>query len=334
MNRLFWWNCLALLLIALALLASLAQTPHMTIQWATWGGFALFGFGLAMLLSQRTDAGKSALDVAARLQVRRLSSATEAVRQAAEAQGQATYASLESLTRVLQSQIQAQQRVDSISSACQKSLELTRDGTETLHRAGLEMASIDEHVARISNTFQRLEEQLHGIRSVVNLVTQAAGHTKNIALNAEIAAARNRVKKDDEEDNAAAATVLARDVRRLASELSEAAETVEQLSRGLEEAQGVTQDAIREGLRSAQVTREEAGRVEAAIGSISEATRQSQSGVQDLRQQMIGQRSELDTVSTRLSEMHTALVQTLAALEVLLKAKDDLLAGLEPGGHR
>jgi methyl-accepting chemotaxis protein len=200
--------------------------------------------------------------------------------------------------------------------------EVAEEGAERVRQAGTAMERISTSSARVQEVVGSLDDRSQAIGEIVGTITQIAGQTNLLALNAAIEAARAG-------EQGRGFAVVADEVRKLAEESQSAAGSIGEI---LTEIQAEAQRAV-EAISEGRAEVEEGSRVVAAageaFGDIRTQVQQVAAGITQAAAAAQQLEAGAGEVQTRVSSVAAVSQENAAAAEEVASAAEETTASVE-----
>lgn len=157
----------------------------------------------------------------------------------------------------------------------EKSLEQTRQGSQSVTEMISEVQRVQEAVNQIAGEVKDFVSSTHAIASMTQQVKDIADQTNLLALNAAIEAARAG-------EQGRGFAVVADEVRKLAEKSAKSASEIDQVTTSLNQKSARVEEVVQTGLKSLQVTQGHVERVSKVLTEAGDSVSQSSNGVNDI----------------------------------------------------
>lgn len=233
---------------------------------------------------------------------------------------------------------QIAEHAHSVSDSAAQASDVAQDGTEAIQKAIQQMHSISETVDGLSQVIKELGDRSQAIGQIVEVITNIAGQTNLLALNAAIEAARAG-------EHGRGFAVVADEVRKLAEQSSESAQQIADLIKSIqaetdkavgsmetatsEVANGIevvtsAGQSFRQISNSVHTVTEQIQEVSAASQQMSAGTEQVVSSIEYITEVSAQTAMGTQTVSAAAEEQLASMEEITASANSLSKMAEDL----------
>jgi methyl-accepting chemotaxis protein len=200
--------------------------------------------------------------------------------------------------------------------------DIARDGSLTMRRATASMDEIQESVRQLAASIRLLEQQSGQIEKIASAITDIAGRTNLLALNASIEAARAG-------EHGRGFAVVAAEVRKLAEQSLESAKSVQRIITDIQEHTRQTVMSMDETAGRVDEGRSAVVKADHSFGQIGEAVARLAEQMQDASLAAQSMAEGARKIELMIGELHAISDSTRAETEQVSAATEEQLATME-----
>ncbi|MFW6017354.1 MAG: methyl-accepting chemotaxis protein [Halapricum sp.] len=208
---------------------------------------------------------------------------------------------------------------DDVAQTSEDAVEAANDGQQSAESAMEAMENIDEAATGVAEDVTTLQERVDEIDEIVELINDIADQTNILALNANIEAARAGKSGDG-------FAVVANEVKNLATEAQEHAETIEDMLEGVQRDTETTVESLEQATDEIDTGVSEVEATMDALDDIAEKIRAATTGMEEVANATDDQAASTEEVASMMDEIAAMAEDTADEIQAIAGANSEQVA--------